>query len=81
MRITARSDRRALLGLMSSDAPLELRAMAMADPSLVGTTQRIWLKSSDDVDTFMKGQIPRDVPEDDRRVKDKEVVRSDQLDA
>ncbi len=78
---TGRSARRALLGLMSSGAPLELRAMAMENPSLVGTTQRIWLKSSDDVDTFVKGQIPRDVPEDDRRVKDQEIAWIDQLEA
>ncbi|MEJ1996355.1 MAG: phosphate ABC transporter permease PstA [Limibacillus sp.] len=78
---TGRSDRRALLGLVSSNAPLELRALAMEDPGIIGTTRTVWVKTSDDVYTFVKGQISRDVPEEDRRVKDQEIAWIDQLEA
>ena len=76
-----RSERRLLMGMISSGASIELRDMAMADPSIIGTTQRVWLKTSDDIDTFVKGQISRDVPEDDRRVSDQEIAWVDQLEA
>jgi phosphate transport system permease protein len=78
---TGRSEARALLGMVSSGAPLALREIALTDPSVIGTTQTVWVKSSDDIDTFVKGQISRDVPEDDRRVKDQEIAWIDALQA
>ena len=78
--VKTRRDKRTLSRLVSSGAGLELQEMVLADPDLIGTTQRIWVKSSDDIDSFVKGHIPRDVPEDDRRVKDKEIVWIDALD-
>ena len=79
--VEGRSASRALMGLASSGAPFELRNMVLENPEIIGTTQRVWIKSSDDVDTFVKGQIPRDVPEADRRVKDQEIVWIDALEA
>ena len=78
--VKSRRDKRTLSRLVSSGAGLELQEMVLANPDLVGTTQRIWVKSSDDIDTFVKGHIPRDVPEADRRVKDKEIAWIDALD-
>ena len=76
---TDRRARRALYGLVSSGAGIDLRERVMADPALIGTTERVWVKSSDDIDTFVKGLISRDVPEDDRRVKDQEIAWIDAL--
>ena len=76
---SGRKDRRALYGMMSNGAGYDLRAMVLDDPSIIGSSQRIWLKTSDDVDSFIKGLIPRDVPEDERRVKDKQIVWIDAL--
>ena len=76
---SGRKDRRALYGLMSSGAGFDLRAMVLDDPSIIGSTQQVWLKTSDDVDSFVKGLIPRDVPEDERRVKDKQIAWIDAL--
>ena len=76
-----RRSRRALYGLVSSGAGLGLRDMVMENPSLIGSSQRVWVKTSDDVDSFVKGQIPRDVAESERRVKDNEIVWIDALDA
>ena len=79
--VTERRAKRALYGLVSSGAGLELRDRVLADPSIVGGTRRVWLRSSDDIDTFVKGGISRDVPEDQRRVKDNEIAWLDRLDA
>jgi len=77
--VTSRSDRLRLYGMLSSDAGLTLRSMVLADRDLIGTTESLWLMASDDVDSFAKGFIDRDVPEDDRRIKDNEIVWIDSL--
>lgn len=76
-----RRDRRALYGLVSSNSDLTLRGMVLDDPSIIGTTQNVWLKLSDDMDTFAKGYIKRDLPESDRRVSDQEIGWYDTLDS
>ena len=55
--VSGRRDRRTLYGLVSSGADFSVRDAVMSDPSIIGTTQTIWVKSSDDIDTFMKGQM------------------------
>ena len=76
-----RRDRRALNRIVSSGANLELRQMAMADPSIVGTTQDIWILASDHVDMFRKGYISRDLAEGDRPLKNNQIAWYDALDA
>jgi len=76
--VTARRDKRKLYKLMSSGAGFDLQAMYKEDPALSGQTRTVWLPSSDDIDMLMKGAIDRDVPEDDRRVTDKEIAWVDQ---
>ncbi len=78
--VTERRERRQLNGLISSYAPFQLRDMVLANPSLIGTTQTIWFKTSDDIDSLQKGFIDRTLPEADRRVKDNELAWVDQLD-
>jgi len=51
----SRTDRRDLNKLVSKDADIAVRDAVLADPEIVGTTQTIWVKASDDVDTFLKG--------------------------
>ncbi|SDF74350.1 MULTISPECIES: phosphate ABC transporter permease PstA [Thalassobaculum] len=76
-----RRERRMLYGLVSPNADLALRNMVLEDPSLIGTTQTVAIKMSDDMDTFAKGFIDRDLPEGDRRVKDREISWHDHLEA
>ncbi|MCU0833422.1 MAG: phosphate ABC transporter permease PstA [Chromatiaceae bacterium] len=78
--VQGRTDVRALNAMLSPGVPQQLRELVMADPSLIGTTQEIWLIADDDVDQFVKGAIPRDVPELERRVKDQTVAWIDALD-
>jgi len=71
--VTSRSDRRTLNALISANASFDLRRMVIDDPSLVGTTQKVWLPASSDVDVFVKGDISADIPEAQRRIKDIEI--------
>ncbi len=77
--VTSRRDKRALTALMSGSADQTLRELVMENPDVVGTTQTVWVKASDDTDSFMKGHISRDVPEADRRVKDRDIAWIDTL--
>ena len=72
--VTSRSERRALTGMISSGAGFTLRRLVLADPGLIGTTQRVWVKASDDVDSFAKGAISGQADEADRRIKDNEIA-------
>ncbi len=71
--VTDRREKRRLYRMVSSGAGLTLRDMVVDDPSLIGSSQRVWVKSSDDIDSFVKGLIRRDVPEADRRVNDSQI--------
>lgn len=77
--VEGRTDRRELTRLVSSGADIRLLNMVLGDPSLIGTQQQIWVKASADLDSFIKGQIPRDVPEDQRKVSDQQVGWIDSL--
>ena len=79
--VTGRRDRFKLYGLVSNAAGYDLRDQVMADPSMIGTTRTIWVRSSDDVDSLIKGAIDRRLPEDDRRVKDNEIAWIEALEA
>lgn len=77
--VTARSDKMTLYSLISSGTGLRLRDEVLADPSLVGTTREIWVLADDDADSYLKGQIDPAVPEDDRRLSDREIRWLDAL--
>ncbi len=53
--VEGRRDRRALRQLVSSEASETLRDAVLADPSIIGTTYSVWVKSSADVDVYRKG--------------------------
>ncbi|MFZ1325407.1 MAG: phosphate ABC transporter permease PstA [Candidatus Contendobacter sp.] len=70
---------RALSALVSTDASYELQRRVVADPSLIGTQQEIWLLASAAVDTFVKGNIDRSLEEANRPIKDNQIEWIDQL--
>lgn len=71
--VTSRADKRRLKSMISASAGFDLAQMVADDPSLVGTTQRIWLPATGDIDVFVKGNISEKVPETERRIKDNEI--------
>ncbi len=76
---SGRSDRRALGELISGGAPFELREVVLGDPSLIGGTERVWVRASDDVDMLNKGHFSRDVRESERQVTDQQLGWFDAL--
>ena len=74
-----RKQKRALKNLVSKSAAYGLRDSVIDNPELLGTTQSFWFLAKDDVDVFMKGKIDRALPEDERRIKDYQLVWIDKL--
>jgi len=68
--VTEGGARRKLRGMLSSAAPRTLRDMVMANPELIGTTQRVWLKLDDELDMLNKGFVDPTQPEERRLVDD-----------
>ncbi len=71
--VSGRSELRELYKVMSPGAEYRLMDLVDDDPSLIGTSQELWLLASDDVDMVIKGHIDRAVPEADRRVSDRTI--------
>jgi phosphate transport system permease protein len=77
--VSGRSNKRSLYSIISPAASLQLRDMLIADPSLVDTTRSVWLLADDDIDMLVKGNVDRNSPESERRVKDNQVGWIDTL--
>lgn len=77
--VTGRKQKRALKNLVSKSAAYDLRDKVLENPELLGTQQSFWFLAKDDVDVFMKGNIDRNLPESDRRIKDYQLAWIDQL--
>lgn len=72
--VTARADVRALFALLSPGAGLELQDLVRREPAAIGSTRSLWLLADDDVDVIVKGHAPRDVPESERRLDDRQLA-------
>jgi phosphate transport system permease protein len=77
--VDGRKQKRARKNLVSKSAAYELRDKVLKNPDLIGSKQSYWFLAKDDIDTFMKGNIDRTLPESDRRVKDYQLVWIDKL--
>ncbi len=80
-KVLERAERRKLTRLFSRAARFELREMILDRPEWIGTTQRVWLTASSDVDMLTKGSLPRDVPEAERRLDDRQLAWVDSFEA
>ena len=72
--VTARADLRDLFRLVSPGAGIELQELVTSEPDAIGTTRSLWLLADDDVDVIVKGHAPRDVPESERRLDDRQLA-------
>jgi len=55
--VTARRDKRELADILSGGADVTLKEFVEADPSVIGTRQKVTVSVSDSMDTFLKGQM------------------------
>lgn len=76
-----RRDKRNLYALFSSGGAFQLRDMVLADPTLIGKTQTIWVPADDDVDMLTKGYIDREAPAENRRMSDKQIAWVEMLES
>lgn len=77
--VEGRANLRALYNLPTSDAHLELRNHALANPAIIGTNQSIWVATSAKVESLLKGHIDRSTDESLRSIKDREIAWIDKL--
>jgi len=77
--VTARRDKRDLTKILSSGATFEIQRLVTEDPGLIGKTIILEVPVAADFDLYNKGVISRDVGEDDRRLKDKQLDWFDAL--
>ncbi|QFU76069.1 phosphate ABC transporter permease PstA [Halioglobus maricola] len=68
--VSGRKEKRQLYRLLSLGAEYQLQDMVMAEPSLLGESREVWLLAHSQAASYLKGQVTRDVPEEERRVKD-----------
>lgn len=72
---------RALYGLVSSSAALQVRDVALEDPSVIGQTRTVWVPLDDEYDMLAKGRVDRKLSEGERRLNDAQIGWFDQLQA
>ena len=77
--VSGRKNKKAAGKILSQGAEQRLRQMVVDDPSLLNTTQTITVAVDDDIDSFLRGFISRDTPEDDRRINDATIGYVDRL--
>ncbi|MDJ0811872.1 MAG: phosphate ABC transporter permease PstA [Desulfobacterales bacterium] len=77
--VEGRRDKRMLYKIASTGAAYQIRNLVLDDPDVIGKTIGIWVPADDDIDMFFKGHIPRDVPESERRIKDRQIAWIDHL--
>lgn len=68
-----RRAKKKLYSLVSSGAAFQLQELVLAQPSIIGKTEPIWLLADDDLDMLMKGYIDRDLPQSERRMSDVQI--------
>jgi phosphate transport system permease protein len=79
--VSSRTDRRALNEFLSNAAGTDVMRMVMENTNLIGTTQRVEVLASTDIDMLAKGRISRDAAEADRPIKDQQIAWFDKLEA
>jgi phosphate transport system permease protein len=79
--VKSRRDKKALYKLVSNGASFQIREMVLADPSLIGKTEKIWVPADDDIDMYFKGYLKATGPQSERRIKDNQLSWIKQLES
>ena len=72
--VSGRSNKRKLYKIVSSSAEYQIMSIVNNDLSIIGSKQNIWVLADDDVDKLIKGNINRNLPENERRIDDQELM-------
>ncbi|MGE5478705.1 MAG: phosphate ABC transporter permease PstA, partial [Bacteroidales bacterium] len=79
--VSGRTPQRQLSALLSPSAGDTLRDMVLGNPSLIGTTRKVWLPVADFVDMTEKGALPRDPKIEGARINEAQLGWLDALKA
>jgi phosphate transport system permease protein len=77
--VSGTADDRLLSQILTNNTQFIVRDAVVRDPSVVDGTLKLAVPASDPFDQLNKGTISRDVPEDQRRVTDRQIQWFDQL--
>ena len=70
----SKPDVRAATQLLSSGVDVQIRKLVLANPKLIGQTIPVALLAHGNVDSMMKGAFDRTIPEDRRKLSDKQLA-------
>ena len=76
---TERKDRNNLYKLISTGAAFDMGERVSNNPDLIGTSKRVWVAATSEVDLYVKGKIDPTIPEDLRRLKDQDIAWIERL--
>ena len=79
--VTSRRDRRELFALISVGAAFQLQEMLADDPTLLDQHATVWVPVAANVDMLIKGNIDRNLPEEQRPLSNADIEHIDQLTA
>lgn len=74
-----RRDRNRLYKILSNGAAFDLGERVASKPELIGTSKRVWVAASSEVDLYVKGKIDPEISEDLRRLKDQDMAWIEKL--
>ncbi|WP_181706961.1 phosphate ABC transporter permease PstA [Chthonobacter rhizosphaerae] len=77
--VTSPADVRSLGQILTNNTQFFVRDAVLADPSVIGRSVTLEIPASDPFDQLNKGVIDRNVPENQRRVTDRQIGWFDQL--
>lgn len=77
--VSDRKQKRLLYRLLSIGAEYDLRDRVMANPSLIGTSEAVWLQAHSEASAYLKGQVTDALPEADRKVKNAQMAWLERL--
>ena len=75
----SKSDAKLIKKLFSTNIDKEIKNYYIDNPSVLNTTQKLWVTAHSNVDQMLKGNSRRDVPEDRRKLNDIQLSFIDQL--
>ena len=79
--VSGRNSKRKLYKILSGSAEYQIRDMVRKDLSIIGTKKNIWVLADDDVDMLIKGNINRNLPENERRIDNQELKWIEELES
>ena len=79
--VKKRKDKKKLYKLISVEGSLELKKKVLDNRDLLGQKVKIWVSASDDVSLYVRGKIDDTLPEDQRKITDKEISWINNLEA